>query len=92
MNQYIEDKYAQTERVHIVEGLRMFCGMDKIHYSFLKNHSAWSHIAGKLIDPLRINASPKSKVLEQVLSLTNYFYRILLTDIFGMVTKTEETF
>ena len=72
--------------------MKQFCGMDKIHYSLLKNHSAWSHIAGKLIDPLKVNASPKSKALELVLSLTSYLYRILLTDILGMMTKTKETF
>ena len=90
INQFILK--SSNEKITVISDMKQFCGMDKIHYSFLKNHSAWSHIAGKLIDPLRINASPKSKVLEQVLSLTNYFYRILLTDIFGMVTKTEETF
>ena len=72
--------------------MQQFCGIDKIHYSLLKSHLAWSHIAGDLTGTLDVNAPPKLNVSELVLSLANNFARILFIDILGMVNKTDETF
>ena len=75
-----------------INGMKQFCGIDKIHYSLFKSRSAWSHIAGNLTDTLNINAPPKLNVSELVLSLANNLARILFTDMLRMVNKTNETF
>ena len=72
--------------------MKPFCGIDKIHYSFFKSQSAWSHLAEKLTASLGTNISPKLKTSEIALSMANNIARILLTDILGMAKKTNETF
>jgi len=76
----------------VINGMKPFCGIDKIHYGIFKSQSAWSHIAGKLTASLGTNISPKLKTSEIALSMANNIARILLTDMLGMANKTNETF
>ena len=72
--------------------MKQFCGIDKIHYSILKSQSAWSHIAKKLTSSLGINVSPQFRTSELALSIANNVARVLLTDMLGIINKTNETF
>jgi len=90
VNQFILQ--SSNAKISVIDDMQQFCGIDKIHYSLLKSHLAWSHIAGDLTGTLDVNAPPKLNVSELVLSLANNFARILFIDILGMVNKTDETF
>lgn len=83
---------SSSQKMTIINDMKPFCGIDKIHYGIFKSQSAWSHIAGKLTASLGTNISPKLKTSEIALSMANNVARILLTDILGMVNKTNETF
>ena len=78
--------------ITVIKDMESFCGIDKIHYSILKSQSAWSHIAKKLTSSLKTNVSPQLRTSELVLSIADNVARILLTDMFGIINKTEETF
>ena len=83
---------SSNKKVTVINDMNQFCGIDKIHYSILKSQSAWSHIAKKLTSSLNTNVSPKFKTSELVFSIANNAARILLTDMLGIINKTEETF
>ena len=83
---------SSNQKMTVINDMKPFCGIDKIHYSIFKSQSAWSHIAEKLTASLGTNISPKLKTSEIALSMANNVARILLTDILGMVNKTNETF
>ena len=90
INKFILQSFNQ--KITVINDMKPFCGIDKIHYSIFKSQSAWSHIAGKLTASLGTNISPKLKTSEIALSMANNVARILLTDILGMANKTNETF
>ena len=83
---------SSSKEITVINDMKQFCGIDKIHYSILKSQSAWSHIAKKLTTSLNTNVYPKLKTSELALSIANNAARILLTDMLGIINKTEETF
>ena len=90
INKFINQ--SSNEKIVVISDMEQFCGLDKIHYSVLKSHLAWSYLANKLTDSLEVSTPPKIKISELVLSLIDNFSRILLTDMLRMRNKTKETF
>ena len=83
---------SSNKKITVIDDMKQFCGIDKIHYSIFKSQSAWSHVVGKLTASLGTNISPKLKTSELALSMANNIARILLTDMLGIANKTNETF
>ena len=83
---------SSNKKITVINDMKQFCGIDKIHYSILKSQSAWSHIAKKLTTSLNTNVSPQFRTSELALSIANNAVRILLTDMLGIIKKTKETF
>jgi len=83
---------SSNKKITVINDMKQFCGIDKIHYSIFKSQPAWSHVVGKLTASLGTNISPKLKTSELALSMANNFARILLTDMLGIANKTNETF
>ena len=83
---------SSNKKITVINDMKQFCGIDKIHYSIFKSQPAWSHVVGKLTASLGTNISPKLKTSELALSMANNIARILLTDMLGMANKTNETF
>jgi hypothetical protein len=90
INQFILE--SSDQKISVIDDMKPFYGIDKIHYSILKSQMAWSHIAGKLTASFDINLSPELKTSEVALSMVNNITRILLTDMLGIRKKTNETF
>ena len=90
INQFILQ--SSNQRISVINDMKPFYGIDKIHYSIQKSQLAWSHIARKLTASLGTNVSPKLKTSEVALSMANNIARVLLTDMLGTANKTSETF
>jgi hypothetical protein len=90
INQFILK--ASNQKITVMNDMKRFSGIDKIHYSIFKSPLAWSHIAEKLTTPLGTNVFPKLTTTEMARSMANNITRILLTDILKMVKKTNEVF
>jgi len=90
INQFILQ--PSNQRISVIDDMKSFYGIDKIHYSILKSQIAWSHIARKLTASFDISLSPELKTSEIALSMMNNISRILLTDMLGIRKKTSETF
>ena len=83
---------SSNPNISVINDLKPFCGIDKIHYSIFKSQSACSHITKKLTADLGANSLPKLEASELALSIASNIARVLLTDMLGIVHKTEETF
>ena len=90
INQFILQ--SSNQRISVINDMKSFYGIDKIHYSILKSRMAWSHITRKLTASFDINLSPELKTSEVVKSMMNNISRILLADMLGIGKKTNETF
>ncbi len=90
INQFILN--TSNQKITVMNDMKRFIGIDKIHYSILKSPLAWSHIAEKLTAPLSTNVFPKLTTSDMALSMTNNIVQILLTDIFKIEKKTNQTF
>ena len=90
VNQYLEEKSMHRDSVHLIDGLGKFCGMDKIHFSLLKSHLAWSHIASKIFEKLHIVPSSKLEIGSMFVSLLRNMNRLVFTDMMRIKKKDPE--
>ena len=92
VNHYLEEKSQQNRRVHLVSGLGAFCGLDKIHFSLLKSHLAWSRIANEILSVL--DAAPGRNIGpgSVVLSLCDNLSRLIASDMLRITKKPKGFF
>lgn len=83
---------SPNENLTVIDGMEQYCGMDKIHYSLLKSRQAWTYVAGRLTNPFGADTSPEMRNSELVFSLASNLFRIIFTDMLGIMNKTNETF
>jgi hypothetical protein len=92
LNHYLANKSQQNARVHLVNGLGMFCGIDKIHYSLVKSHLAWSRVACTMLLSLGLKQAGKVGLGSMVVSLCKNINRLIASDILRVVKKPKEFF
>jgi hypothetical protein len=92
LNNYITKKSQQNERVHLVSGLGVFCGMDKIHYGLVKSHFAWSRIADAMLLNLGVKPVGKVGLGSMVVSLCKNLNRLINSDMLRVVKKPKGFF
>lgn len=92
VNHYIQNKANENERVHTVSGLGPFCGLDKIHFSFLKCHLAWSHIASEMLETLGISPVGRIGLSSIAVSVFENFNRLITSDMLRVTKKPKEFF
>ena len=92
VNHYLEEKSQENRQVHLVSGLGTFCGLDKIHFSLLKSHLAWSRIANEILSVL--GAAPGRSIGpgSVVLSLCDNLSRLIASDMLRITKKPKEFF
>ena len=89
INKYIEDKSIQNERVHLVSGLGVYCGMDKIHYNLFKSHFAWLRVANVMLKELGVTSSRNIGMGTMAVSLCKNLNRLITSDMFKIMKKPE---
>jgi len=82
----------QNERVHLVNGLGAFCGLDKIHYGLFKSHLAWSRIANAMLLELGVKPVGKVGLGSMVASLCKNLNRLITSDMLRMIKKPKGFF
>jgi hypothetical protein len=92
VNQYLQKKSEQNERLHLLSGLGAFAGWDKIHYSLRKSHLAWSHIANTMLVALDVVPAGKIRLGSMVISLGKNLSRLIASDMLGIKKRTKEFF
>jgi len=92
INDYLEDKVSENERVHLITGLEAFAGLDKIHYSLLKMHTAWSAVAEKIFRVINVPVQKKLRLMDGIKSIFSNLKRIIFCDMFFLKKKGREFF
>ena len=92
VNRYLEEKSRINERVHLITGMETFAGLDKIHFSLLKAHSAWSKIANAIFQVINISSQKKLVFSDSVKSIVGNLMRLTCSDIFRLKKKGREFF
>ncbi len=90
VNQYLLDKSSQSDRLHLVSGLGTFCGLDKIHYSLLKSHLAWSRIANEMLSVLGVVPAGKIRPCSMAISLCKNLSRLITSDMLRLNKRAKE--
>ena len=92
VNRYLEEKSQINERVHLITGMETFAGLDKIHFSILKAHSAWSKVANEIFQVIKIPSQKKLGFADGVKSVVDNLMRLIFSDIFRLKKKGREFF
>ena len=92
INHYLREKSSQNEHVHLVSGLGVFCGVDKIHFSLFRSHIVWSHIANVMLLSMGVTPAGNIRLDSMAVSLYKNFNRLFIFDIFKVKKKPKEFF
>ncbi|MDC1152609.1 hypothetical protein OAT06_01265 [Nitrospinaceae bacterium] len=92
INDYLADKVSKNERMHLITGLEAFAGLDKIHYSLLKTHAAWSAVAEKIFRVINVPVQKKLRLMDGIRSIFSNLKRLIFCDMFFLKKKGREFF
>ncbi|MCH2605624.1 MAG: hypothetical protein MKZ63_02630, partial [Nitrospinales bacterium] len=92
INDYLEDKVSENQRMHLITGLEAFAGLDKIHYSLLKTHAAWSAVAEKIFRVINVPVQRKLRLIDGIRSIFANLNRLIFYDMFFLNKKGREFF
>ena len=92
VNRYLEEKSRINERVHLITGMETFAGLDKIHFSILKAHSAWSKVANEIFKVINISPQKKLGFSDGIKSVVENLMRLTFSDFFRLKKKGREFF
>jgi hypothetical protein len=92
VNLYLQEKSQQNEKVHLISGMGTYCGLDKIHYSLLKSHLAWSCVANEMLLKLDVATTGKIGPVCMALSLCHNLNRLIASDMLRITKKSKSYF
>jgi hypothetical protein len=77
---------------HLIPDMNRYLGFDKIHYGWLRAHSAWSHIAKPILKTLGVNMASEITLAGMIRSYWEEFRRVVGSDMMGFKKKNQEHF
>ena len=92
INDYLEEKVRRNEKMHLITGLEAFTGLDRIHYSLFKTHTAWSTIVEKIFRVIDVPVQKKLRLIDAIKSIFSNLKRLIFCDIFYLKKKGREFF
>jgi hypothetical protein len=92
VNCYLEEKTRKNKKVHLITGMESYVGLDKIHYSLLKMHKAWSKVTDEIFCALNIPATKKLGLTDGITSVLANLKRLIFCDILGWNKKGKDFF
>jgi len=92
VNEYLKDKSEKNERVHLITGMETFAGSDRIHYSLLKTHAAWSKVVEEMLGVLNVPVQKEIRLVDGIKSIFSNLDRLIFCDMFRLRKKGHEYF
>lgn len=92
VNEYLKEKSGKNEKVHLITGMEVFAGSDRIHYSLLKTHAAWSKIAEEIFQVLNVPVQKKLRLIDGIKSIIENLWHLIFCDMFRLKKKGREYF
>ncbi|MFQ5715571.1 MAG: hypothetical protein ACE5GQ_00560 [Nitrospinales bacterium] len=90
INRFLEK--SANENISLIDGLDPFIGWDKIHYSVLKNHLAWSRIAKKILEELGENRAAGISFPRMLESYGACLAQLIAADLLSLKSRGPEYF
>lgn len=81
-----------TGRITLISGLEDCYSFDKIHFSPIKMHRAWTRIAKVMLTAMEIETSGEIRLPEMLGSLGSHVFRLTLSDMFRVYDKGHDYF
>ena len=75
---------------HLIPDMNRYLGFDKIHYGWLRGHSAWSHLAKPILKTLGVNMASEITLAGMIRSYWEEFRRVVGSDMMGFKKKNQE--
>ena len=92
INFYLEEKTRKNKKVHLITGMESYTGLDKIHYSLLNMHKAWSKVTDEIFSTLNVPVTKKPLLIDGFISVLDNLKRLVFCDILGWNKKSREFF
>ena len=92
VNDYLEEKARNNKKVHLITGMESYAGLDKIHYSLLKMHKAWSKVTDEIFCAMNIPITKKLGLTDGITSVLANLKRLVFCDILEWNKKSREFF
>ena len=92
INFYLEEKTRKNKKVHLITGMESYAGLDKIHYSLLNMHKAWSKVTDEIFSTLNVPVTKKPLLIDGFISVLDNLKRLVFCDILGWNKKSREFF
>jgi hypothetical protein len=77
---------------HLIPEMNRYLGFDKIHYGWLRAHSAWSHVAKPILETLGVNMTREITLAGMIRSYWEEFRQVVGSDMLGLKKKNPEHF
>lgn len=90
INQFLQE--SAGERIHLLPSAKDFCGADKIHYSMLRSHKAWSNVAEALLRELSLEKAGEVSPFSAWCALFANMGRVFFCDMIPVRKKNPGTF
>ena len=90
INLYLEEKTRKNKKVHLITGMESYAGSDKIHYSLLKMHKAWSKVTDEIFSTLNVPVTKKPVFIDGIISVLSNLKRLIFCDILGWKKKGQD--
>ena len=85
-------KSYNKENIQMLTKLEEFFGWDKIHYSLLRGHHAWSRVVAQIMQTLHFNANTNIRCHEMLVSYGINIKQLITSDFFSLQNKGPEYF
>ena len=92
VNCYLEEKTRKNKNVHLITGMESYVGLDKIHYSLLKMHKAWSKVTDEIFLTLNVPVTKKLGLSDGITSVLANLKRLVFCDMLGWNKKSRDFF
>lgn len=90
INKFLQD--AASGRIHLLPSAKDFCGVDKIHYSVLHSHKAWSEVVDAMCRVLPVEQTATVSQLSVWNALFANMGRLVFCDMVPLREKIPGTF
>ncbi len=90
INSFLQSEAAG--RITLISDLEDFYWFDKIHFSPIKMHKAWTRIAKAMLTAMEVETSGEISLPEMLSSLGSHMFRLTMSDMLRVYDKGHDYF
>jgi hypothetical protein len=83
---------SASDRITLITGLGLYCGVDRIHYDVFTGHEAWRRVAQTMLADLGFPCTRPLRSLAMLRSLASHSKHFFLSDMASVLPKDPDFF